>query len=856
MSRIFKQLVLSVVAAGLSSAAFAVLDRTGPVVAAHGFPAWYSDKKGVALEFCVNLDAAVLAAGGCAVLPGPVPNGVQTVPELFPANWSTEHFYTLAAATLNTAGIDKKTGLAISGAGKLVVNMGLEGSFATGTPTPGSQITFNRWRVTHTNTACAGSHTYYTPNSAPATYSSSAGGKVFQTSDVGIGSFDGPLQGSTGPFLQWSATPGGPVKAPFTGPDGKKYIADYTAAGTPVTGSDLSNPLRGSTKAWIPAEIKAMPFANYVLVEGPGVATGNCAATEAVYTTTGFQLFGRYFDGAIPSISQIDRATYKAVDTNADGLPDKFQVGVWATVTQKAGGLAPVLGLSLVSGDPAAPTIQVSEAAMTRLALPTDAGAQPRFEFFQGATMALQAGMPATALTRPASTTARVRIISDTPATVLNIPLVDELRISQALWDSVQKTLTVTAESGALLSALTPATQTALNADCALPCLTVDAFGLPDKDAQGAAIDFKLKTIAGEKFAVMAAVIPNVRLPPATITVTSSGGGRDVQPVMYAGSATGTAVVQNDSASTPMNVAVNIAVLANDVGVSATPALQICTAATGGTCAVPSAATACVANTASPSCTAAGARLTLTADNLVVYTPRLNVGGLTESFWYQVNTLSGPARAQVLVTVGALTGLPDARDDLGFSAVAIVTSTFNVLANDFAPAGIDPTTLYMTQVPCNLTTGVCASTVASFNAAGSLLFTAPSAGSWTMAYTFKDRTGTVADPGVVTVNVLAGEALTIARARWTAPKKVGQLGTLDANGISSLAQGQTLGLYIPNVASGPQGCNNPTLGTRIATTTVAANASWTFGATALATRPSTVYVYSPAFGGCMQSTVQ
>jgi hypothetical protein len=125
-----------------------------------------------------------------------------------------------------------------------------------------------------------------------------------------------------------------------------------------------------------------------------------------------------------------------------------------------------------------------------------------------------------------------------------------------------------------------------------------------------------------------------------------------------------------------------------------------------------------------------------------------------------------------------------------------------------------------------------------------------------MAYTFKDRTGAVADPGVVTVNVLAGEALTIARARWTAPKKVGQLGTLDANGISSLAQGQTLGLYIPNVASGPQGCNNPTLGTRIATTTVAANASWTFGATALATRPSTVYVYSPAFGGCMQSTVQ
>jgi hypothetical protein len=125
-----------------------------------------------------------------------------------------------------------------------------------------------------------------------------------------------------------------------------------------------------------------------------------------------------------------------------------------------------------------------------------------------------------------------------------------------------------------------------------------------------------------------------------------------------------------------------------------------------------------------------------------------------------------------------------------------------------------------------------------------------------MAYTFKDRTGAVADPGVVTVNVTAGEVLTVARARWTAPKKAGQLGTLATNGTSSVAQAQSLGLYIPNVASGPQGCLNPTLGTRIATTTVAANASWTFAATALATRPTTVYVYSPAFGGCMQSTVQ
>ena len=855
-SRLVNAIALSIAAIGFAPSAFAVLDRAGPVDPANGFPAWYMDKGGVPLELCVNLDATVLAAGGCAVLPGAVPNGVQTVPEVFPANWSTEHFYTLAAVTLKTAGIDKKTGLPISGAGKLVFNMGLEASFATGTPTPGTQITFNRWRVQQGNLACSGSYTYYTPNNAPQTFLGAEGGRMFQTSDIGIGNFDGPLAGTTGPFLQWSDVPGGAVKPPFIGPDGKKYIADYNLVGYPVTGSDLANPLRASAKAWIPAEIKAMPFANYVLVEGPGVATGNCATTEAVYTTTGFQLFGRYFEGVIPGVAQIDRATYKAVASVAGGAPDSFQVGVWATVQQKAAGLIPALGMSLFSGDAGAPTTQTAELAMSRLALPGSAGAQPKFEFFQGTTAAKQSGVPATGLSKPAATSARVRIISDTPATVLNIPLVDELRISQATWDSFQKTLTVTAESGALLSAMTPATQTADNADCAMPCLTIDPYGLPRTDASGARIDFKLKSIAGEKFAVMSTVIPNVMVPPRSVMVGSSNGGRDVQPVMYSGAATGTAILQLDVASTAINTSVTVPVLANDIGVSATPALQICTAATGGTCGLPSAATACVANTASPSCTASGARLSITADNRVTYAPRANLGGLSDVFWYQANTFGGPARAQVTVNVGILNGLPDARDDLGQTAVAKVASTFNVLANDFAPAGVDLASLRITQAPCNLTTGLCAANAATFNAAGGLVFNAPSAGNWSMGYTFNDLTGVVADPAVVTATVAAAETLIITRARWTAPKKAGQLGTLDATGTSSTAKGQNIGLYLPNAATGAQGCNNPAAGTRIASTTVAANGSWAFAATAQALRPATVYAYSPTYGACTQATVQ
>jgi len=94
----------------------AVLDSFGPVDPANGFPTWYMDQKGVALELCVNTNAAVLAAGGCAVLPGAPPNGVLTVPEVFPANWSTEHFYTLASVKLTSAGLDKLTGAPVGAA--------------------------------------------------------------------------------------------------------------------------------------------------------------------------------------------------------------------------------------------------------------------------------------------------------------------------------------------------------------------------------------------------------------------------------------------------------------------------------------------------------------------------------------------------------------------------------------------------------------------------------------------------------------------------------------------------------------------------------------------------------------------
>ena len=85
-------------------------------------------------------------------------------------------------------------------------------------------------------------------------------------------------------------------------------------------------------------------------------------------------------------------------------------------------------------------------------------------------------------------------------------------------------------------------------------------------------------------------------------------------------------------------------------------------------------------------------------------------------------------------------------------------------------------------------------------------------------------------------------------------------GTLGGKPVTGL----TLSLSTPGVgASVPaagvaNGCSNPTAGTLLATTTVAAGGVWVFPAVVLNAnaQPPVAYVYSPTFGGCTQTTVQ
>ncbi len=850
----FRHLVLfGMAACMLADPAQAVLQRTGPVDASTGFPRWYQDGTGLALEFCTPTAAADLNAGLCAILPGAVPNGLDpaVLPEAFPGNFSLEHFYYLLNSVSTTAGLDKKSGLPVPGAGRFVFVNGVEATFNTPLPEAGQQITFNRWRVRQDNLACSGNYTFYTPSRAPKTVAGTAGGRIADTEDIGIGpGFEGVLAGSVGPYVLRSPTPGGAPSPFVNGADGKAYLSAGDTGS--VTGSTQPNPFRGSTLAYIPPEIRAMAATNYVMVVGPGVLSGNCAATEAVYALRDIQVLGRVNTSAIPTRTVVERATYRVLDSNADGVPDRFQVGGWAWALQEVGRPEPVLAMSLNKGDPGDAANATAELAMAKLpvsqaATPAGAVATPRFNYFGGVVQPTVAGR-----TGPAFTHARIRTTTDNPASVLNVPLVDELRITAANYNASSRVLTVTADSGALLVAASPSTP---GTACSDPCLVLDSEGLPEKDAKGVPIDYRLQIGAASRSALGTVSIPNVVTPPAYVTVRSSAGGWDRQQVMYLGAAAGTAVLQPDSASTQINLPVRVDVLANDVGVAAAPGLLVCTAATGGTCAVPSATATCTVGTVTPSCTAQGGRLAISG-NLVVYTPRANLGGATDTFWYQANTVLGTTqRAQASVNIGALNGVPDARDDLGIAAVAGYPATIDVLANDFAFAGVDLATLRITAEPANVSAGGARAPGSAVFAGGKLVFTPPASGSWTLSYTFTDRVGTPADPGVVTVNAVGAERVTVQRARWTLPRAP-SLGTVAVNGTVNVAQGQLLQLRLPNADTGAAGCNAPALGTQIGAATVLAGGAFDFGAIALPVRPGAVYVYSPAFGGCAQATVQ
>src|SRR5205823_2460878 len=223
--------LLTKTAAAITTATcFTPLFGVGPVNPVHGFPDYYQDSTGLALQSCLD---AVCGGAGFAL---PNPN----LPLSFPDNFPVEIFYSRAIVKM-TVGPMLATYVAA-----------LEGSFANGVQAvPGDQVVFSRIRVKILGAAPGGTYTVTHPY----------GVEVLQADSLGTVNFtqDSPRipVGAAGPAAAF--TP--PITAGRVGP----FLTALAPAPLPgLVGSPAANrTVIGSTCG-----------TNFVRIEGPGFPAG------------------------------------------------------------------------------------------------------------------------------------------------------------------------------------------------------------------------------------------------------------------------------------------------------------------------------------------------------------------------------------------------------------------------------------------------------------------------------------------------------------------------------------------------------------------------------------------------------
>jgi hypothetical protein len=442
---------------GAVSPARAALERVGPInpaPAVGGFPAWYQDTSGLALEFCSPSNASEVAGAWCLLAAGDVPN----VPESFPTSFFDEHFYFAANSSLAPA-----TG------GTAILTLALESAFGgTGAVKAGNQITFTRIRVKLTDVPTTGTYRFIHPYGEES-IDGAAGDRIFFTDDVGIGAvgdFSGALDSRVGPFLVASATPGGaempPVTAANPSPDkdpahfggafaptpypgtGAAYIADPARTG-PVTGSPLPQ-FRDSNGA--------LRDHNIFRIEGPQGSNLGGQGIDFIETTD-FTLMGRVLTSAIAGRVTVDRASFTRG-------PSATKLDVFASGFQTTDGRLPAQPRPA----PVSPALSFYEApckadpATGALSATTGLTSQGMY----------QDGTRFWAQSVPASIPAAVCVKDDAARNAAGqvVPaffqkaVADEISITKAIYDGDTATLTVNATSSDTVSA---------------PVLSVDGFG-------------------------------------------------------------------------------------------------------------------------------------------------------------------------------------------------------------------------------------------------------------------------------------------------------------------------------------------------------------------------------------------
>ena len=708
-----RAVALALALATTSFSAQAVLQRVGPVSAANqdgGFPSWYQDTTGLALEFCSPKNALEVNGGWCLLLP-PV-----AAPETFPDNFFIEHFY-----FAGTGSVTPRTG------GRALVVLAEEASFANGfNVIPGEQITFSRIRVWLTNVPVTGTYRFIHPYGEEV-IQGVAGDRIFFTDDVGLtclGSFDCSMKSRLGPWLLPSTTPGGAEMpalsatnltpdtdpahfggafAPTPYPGTGTYIADPARIG-PVTGSPLPNFIDSTG---------ASRNHNIFRIEGPaGSGLGIDPATGAVVDwieTTNFNLAGRVYTGSMPAAATIDRASYTR---NATGQ----KVDVLATGLPSTSARLP----ANVAAPSVPPTLSFFDAACAGTVDPVTGAILPPYSAPLGATetQMLATGQEYWGQISPAVLPSTVCVKNGNARDALGnlVPtfephvVTDEVTISQAAYDSGAGTLTVAATSS----------------DTTVPPVLNLSYGT-----------FSGPLVAGQ------IVVPNVAVPPSKVVVNSSALGTNdllvttsfpAPPPPASPQAVGDSYTFLEDAGPQI-----LNILANDLNaVGATVTLT----------SAPAIGTAVV-----------------NADGTVTYTSRVNANG-ADSFTYTVTSgalVSSPATVSFNIT--PVNDLPVAVNDNG--SVAVNTPyAINVLANDTDPDGAADLAGAVIVTPP--TAGASITSVVG----GTVNFLATAQGTYSFTYKAQDQAGALsANTGTVTVTVVAPFTVSINRNQYTVSQR-------------------------------------------------------------------------------------
>lgn len=619
----------------LTGQAFAGLKSVGPTDPVSTLPKYYLDTNNLALEVCLDQNGMCLLPGG----PPPfTPNFDPAFTPLVPittngpindGNFPDESFYYSAAALLPIEG------------GELAnLAFVVEAAFLSGV-VPDGGITFLRTDLQKMRNLVPNSTYRVTHPYGTFTFTTDAIGDTTGGGGVAIRLEDGPAVP-----VQW--LPPGMKAATNTG------IGPFLV---PASGIFPTATVNGEVHTYVgdgtPVPIAGSPTGNNFYrierLDAVGVPVPN-----AVWETNQFALNGRIFTGPIPSELSFT-ATYARNETTG-------QVDIFAAAQPGA-----VLTLSGTGIFPTPLVPNIPEIGKYFLHIPLGSSILPT-----GLVM-----------------TNSLDLQSTPPHPVT---LVDEIMISQSLYNPTSRELMITASS---------------RDKVAPPVLSVTGFAGSTLDAAGKVV----------------LTLPTGAIPPTTVQVVSSYGGFATAPVSVV-MPPPPPVANDDTAVTAKNAPVSINVLVNDTAEG-----------------VLNPATVTI-----DSAPASGATAIATASGSVTYTPTADFAG-TETFTYTVKDGFGQLSNTAIVTV-TVHEPPVAGNDSASAAIG-TTVAIDVIANDSATSSsINSTTVNIVSPASCGTTAVLPN--------GTVNFTAPAEvpagdGTCTFSYVVSD---TFTPPALSTVAIV------------------------------------------------------------------------------------------------------